>query len=674
MGALCERVGIAALAFGAVLAAPARSWADNPIIQTNYTADPAPMLHGDTVYLCTSHDEDVTVDNFFTMNDWRVYSSRDMVNWTDHGSPLSYRTFSWATGKAWAPQCVERDGKFYFYVPVSDAIGVAVADSPLGPYEDAIGRPLVSNYQYIDPTVYVDADGQAYLYFGNPRLWYVRLNDDMISYSGQIEQIPNTTESFGQRSGDADRPTLYEEGPWFTRRDDLYYMLFAMGPLPERIGYATSSGPLGPWAYRGVIMENQSGHAFTNHAGVVDLGGRSFFFYHTQELPGGGGFKRSVALEEFTYNADGSIPTITKTSAGVTEAVRPLIPYERVEAETIAWEVGIETEPCSEGGMNVTDISNGDYIKVEQVEFGGGADAFEYRVASGSGGGAIELRLDSENGTLVATCSVASTGGDQSWATQSCTVSGATGQHDLFLRFTGGGFKLDWWQFAGPGEPGTGGAGGAGGAPGSGGVSVGGSDTGGAAGAPGSGGVAVGGGGLGGGQSGGTAGSGGVAVGGGGLGGGQSGGTAGSGGASGGAGVGGSGPGGSGVGGLAGSGGAAVGGTMPSGGSGVGGGLGGGGTGVGGGGSGGVVGSGGAAVSGGGPGVVGGTSSGGSTVPATGGAVDPDLRADGSEDDGGCSCRLAPASANGAAGSALVWVGLAGLLRRRRRSLLRGGI
>ncbi len=453
----------AALSLGALLTAPSTSWADNPIVQTNYTADPAPMVVGDTVYLCTSHDEDVTVDNFFTMNDWRVYSSKDMVNWTDHGSPLSYRSFSWANGKAWAPHCVEREGKFYFYVPVSDAIGVAVADSPIGPFEDAIGAPLVSNYQYIDPTVFVDADGQAYLYFGNPRLWHVTLNDDMTSFTGQVTQIENTPQSFGQRDGDAERPTLYEEGPWFYERDGQYYMIFAMGPLPERIGYATSPAPLGPWTYRGVIMENQSGHAFTNHAGVVDFKGKSYFFYHTQELPGGGGFKRSVAVEEFSYGADGSIPTISKTSEGVSESAEPLNPFAQVEAETIAWEEGIETEPCSEGGMNVTEISNGDSIKVEAVQFGAGADSFAFRVASGSGGGAIELRLDSDDGELVATCEVESTGGADTWATQVCPVN-ITGLHDLFFRFTGGGFEFNWWQFSGPGEPTTSGAGGAGGA------------------------------------------------------------------------------------------------------------------------------------------------------------------------------------------------------------------
>ncbi len=445
-----------------LLSVSSPSLADNPIVQHIFTADPAPMVHGDTVYLYTSHDEDVTVNNFFTMNDWRVWSSKDMVNWTDHGSPLSYHSFSWATGKAWAPHCIERNGRFYLYVPVSDAIGVAVADSPTGPFEDAIGRPLVSNYQYIDPTVFVDDDGQAYLYFGNPKLWYVRLNDDMISHSGQVEQIPMTTESFGQRNGDAERPTLYEEGPWFYKRDDLYHMMFAMGPLPEKIGYSTSSDPLGPWTYQKVIMESQSGHAFTNHAGVVDFKGHSYFFYHTQELSGDG-YKRSVAVEEFSYNADGSFPTITKTSEGVTDSVQPLNPFQQTEAETIAWESGIETETCSEGGMTVTSIDNGDTIKVEQVEFGSGATTLDVRVASPSGGGTIELRLDGSDGTLVGTCMIASTGGDQSWATQSCSVDGATGQHDLYLKFTGGGFKFNWWKFSGPGDPGTGGTGGAGG-------------------------------------------------------------------------------------------------------------------------------------------------------------------------------------------------------------------
>ncbi|NLK40718.1 MAG: family 43 glycosylhydrolase, partial [Planctomycetes bacterium] len=102
----------------AMLVVWAACYADNPIVQTSYTADPAPSVYNDTVYLYTTHDEDELVNHFFTMNDWRCYSSTDMVNWTDHGSPLSYKDFSWASGDAWAGQCIYRNGKFYFYVPM----------------------------------------------------------------------------------------------------------------------------------------------------------------------------------------------------------------------------------------------------------------------------------------------------------------------------------------------------------------------------------------------------------------------------------------------------------------------------------------------------------------------------------------------------------------------------
>ena len=172
-------------------AAPTAARADNPIVQTIYTADPAPLVYNGRVYLYTGHDEDNST--WFTMKDWRVWSSADMVNWTDHGSPLNLATFSWAKSDAWAGQAVYRNGKFYWYVPVTDratgamAIGVAVGDSPTGPFRDAIGHPLVENGRF-DPTVFIDDDGQAYLYWGNPDLWYVKLNADMISYSGAPTQ------------------------------------------------------------------------------------------------------------------------------------------------------------------------------------------------------------------------------------------------------------------------------------------------------------------------------------------------------------------------------------------------------------------------------------------------------------------------------------------------------
>jgi len=300
---------------------PVKARADNPIVQHVYTADPAPLVYNGRVYLYTGHDEDNST--YFTMRDWRVWSSSDMVNWTDHGSPMSLATFSWAGADAWAGQAVYRNGKFYWYVPVrmtngSQAIGVGVSDSPTGPFHDALGGPLIQNSE-IDPTVYIDDDGQAYLYYGNPNLWYVRLNADMISYSGSPTQIPLTTAGFGTRTGDANRPTLYEEGPWFYKRNGLYYMVFAAKCCSEFIAYSTSPGPTGPWTYRGTIMPTQ-GSSFTNHPGVIDFNGGSYFFYHNGALPGGGGFTRSVAVEKFSYNADGTIPTINMTTAGAPQA------------------------------------------------------------------------------------------------------------------------------------------------------------------------------------------------------------------------------------------------------------------------------------------------------------------------------------------------------------------
>jgi arabinoxylan arabinofuranohydrolase len=465
---------VAAGFFAATTVYSAAALADNPMVQTSYTADPAPLVYDGRLYLYTSHDEDVTVNNFFTMNDWRLYSTVDMVNWTDHGSPAGYKTFSWGTGDAWAIQVVSRNGKFYLYAPINNStgskIGVAVGSSPTGPFADPLGKALISTGSgNIDPTVFTDEDGQAYLYWGNPDLYNVKLNTDMISFPGSPTKVNLTTAGFGVRTK-TDRATAYEEGPWFYKRNALYYIVYPADSTPEKISYTTSDGPLGPWKYGGDIMakETGAGSSFTNHPGVVDYKGHSYFFYHNAALPGGGGYKRSVCVEEFTYKADGGIPSISMTTAGP-KAVENLNPFQRVEAETIAFSSGLKTEVCTDGGgMDVTSINNGDYIKVKNVNFGSGATSFDARVASASSGGSIELHLDSQTGTLIGTCAIAGTGGAQTWATKNCTVTGATGLHDLFLKFTGSGsgnlFSFNWWQFSGPGgmDVGTGGTGGGG--------------------------------------------------------------------------------------------------------------------------------------------------------------------------------------------------------------------
>ncbi len=297
-----------------------RAFKKNPIITSIYTADPAPMVVGDTLYLYTTHDEDQLVRDFYTMYNWHCYSTCDMVNWTDHGQVFSLDDIEWADDRAWAPQAIERNGKYYLYCPVHKinggmAIAVGVSDSPTGPFRD-LGYPLVDegDWNDIDPTVFIDDDGQAYLYFGNPELRYVLLNEDMISYNKEVGvvKIPMTPESFGV--GGHMTGTTYAEGPWFYKREGKYYMVYAAfnkGIHQEHLAYSTSDSPTGPWVYGGILMTEEGG-TFTNHPGVVDFKGHSYLFYHTGELPGGSLFHRSVCVAEFKYNSDGSIDTIAK--------------------------------------------------------------------------------------------------------------------------------------------------------------------------------------------------------------------------------------------------------------------------------------------------------------------------------------------------------------------------
>lgn len=447
----------------ALLLAPAVMTAENPFVQTCFTTDPAPMVHDGRLYVYTGHDENNA--DFFWMQEWRVYSTDDMVNWTDHGSPLAIEDFEWGDDRAWAPQCVERNGKFYFYVPLHSklsgamAIGVAVGDTPVGPFKDALGKPLVDgDWAYIDPTVFIDDDGKAYLYWGNPEIFYVELNDDMISFKGEVKKVEQTPEGFGEPKFvpmEADKKyfSTYTEGPWFYKRNGKYYLIYAAGGIPEHIAYSMSDSPTGPWKYMGKIMEQtDESNSFTNHSGVADYKGKSYFFYHNGKLPNGGGFGRSICVEPFEYNADGTIPLIKPTTAGA-PAVGYLDPYKRVEAETMAWSKGITTEPNAETGVYVADIHDGDFIKLSNVNFmSGGPKVFGAAVASALRGGMIEVRMDAPDGPVVAELNVPGTGGWENWTyLETPAKIEVPGVHDIYLMFKGRKgpklFNFDYWQF-----------------------------------------------------------------------------------------------------------------------------------------------------------------------------------------------------------------------------------
>lgn len=432
----------------------------NPIIQTKFTADPAPMVYKDTVFLYTSHDEDNAPpgQGRFLMRDWLCYTSTDMVNWTDHGPVASLRNFKWAdkaiTGwggfdnGAWAPQTIERNGKFYLYCPVQGrGIGVLVADNPRGPFVDPLGRPLISDkYDSIDPTVFIDDDGQAYLYWGNPNLWYVKLNEDMISLSGSIIK----DSSFAKVKDQKD-PFHYQEGPWAYKRNGKYYMAYASTCCPEGMGYAMSNSPVGPWEFKGYIMKPNA-KSTGNHPGIIDYKGKSYVFGFNFRL----NFmltekhheRRSVCVEEFSYNPDGTIPELPWWREEGIRQIGTLDPYKLTEAETIAWSAGLKTtKDSATGNVYVTDINNGDYLIIKGADLKKGPASFKARVAP-KAGGTIEIRLDSLQGQLLGNCRI-DKGRVPQWINVKSKLDRQKGVHDIVLVFKGAAgelFDFDWWQ------------------------------------------------------------------------------------------------------------------------------------------------------------------------------------------------------------------------------------
>ncbi len=424
-----------------------------PIIQTKYTADPAPYVHDGVVYLFTTHDEDGAEG--FEMKDWLLYTSTDMVNWEDHGAVASLRDFKWYKGNngAWAEQVIERNGKWYMYCPIhGHGIGVLVADSPYGPYRDPLGEPLVwqkEHWDDIDPTVWIDDDGQAYMYWGNPNVYYVKLNEDMISYSGDIVKLPKIKD--------------YQEGPWLwsrknARGEKKWYLAFASTCCPEGIGYAMSDSPTGPWEWKGHIMD----HTIStrgNHPGIIDYKGRSYCFglnYDVFRLETSRhAEQRSVAAAEMTYNPDGTIQELPYFLDCQLRQIGTFNPYRHVEAETMAWGYGLKTTRANPSGpwnptLFVTDIDNGEFILVKGVDFGKGAKSVTVSCASHLYGGTMELRIDAPDGTVIGSLTIPNTRDKfQEFSTQ---LKATTGTHDLYFVFVGNQwqkknlFNFDWWE------------------------------------------------------------------------------------------------------------------------------------------------------------------------------------------------------------------------------------
>jgi len=267
--------------------------AQTPILPDFY-ADPSARAFDGKLYVYPTHD----LPGMTNWNevDWHVFSTDDMVKWTDHGVIFSLKDITWATNLAWAPDCIERGGKYYFYFPAGNQVGVAVSDSPTGPFKDALGHPLIkkgeAGIQYcIDPCIFRDDDGQAYLYFGGGRkIGVVKLKSDMITRDGPIQVL--------------EMPEYYE-GIWIHKRNGIYYASY-----PTRASrkvnanvmvYSMAKNPFGPWQYKGAILDNHSGNI---HGSITEFKGQWYLFYH---FAAPDKRERQVAVERLSYNDDGTI-------------------------------------------------------------------------------------------------------------------------------------------------------------------------------------------------------------------------------------------------------------------------------------------------------------------------------------------------------------------------------
>jgi arabinoxylan arabinofuranohydrolase len=438
----------------ALLPALPSAFADYPVASHRYLADPGALVQNGRLYVYCSNDDDNTGSSY-AMKSIVCVSTTDMKNWTDHGEVFRVpANASWAN-YSWAPTAIARNGKTYLYFGNNaSGIGVASSTSPIGTFTDAKGGYLVNSSTpgasgasmwYFDPSVFIDDTGQAYLTFGgngesNCRI--IRLNSDMISVSGSASSV-----------------TLpgYFEASHLHKRNGIYYLSYSTNTSNGlRIDYATSSSPMSGYTRRGIAAGQPPENQNNNHAAMVNFNGTWYHLYHNRVVSRASGsgvdpaYHRNLAVERQNYNSDGTIQSVTYTTNGVPQ-VGTLNPYVRVEAETFNAQSRIETERCSEGGMDVGYIQNGDWIRIRGVNFGStAARTFTARVASGTSGGTIEVRLGSSTGTQIGSCTVTGTGGWQTWTTKTVSVTATTGTHDLYLRFTGGsGFLMNfnWWQF-----------------------------------------------------------------------------------------------------------------------------------------------------------------------------------------------------------------------------------
>ncbi|MDH7599931.1 MAG: family 43 glycosylhydrolase [Sedimentisphaerales bacterium] len=422
-------------------------WADNPLIMGQFTADPTARVFEGKIYVYPSHDILASPGKgrpgWFCMEDYHVFSSENLLDWTDHGVIVHQKDVPWAEPNSysmWAPDCVFKDGRYYFYFPTTArgrgwGIGVAISDKPYGPFK--VEPQPIQGARGIDPCVFIDKDGKAYLYYSMNRIFVARLKDNMVELDSNPQVIGNL-------------PTRgLIEGPFVFERNGIYYLSYPhVQNNTERLEYAIASSPMGPFEQKGVIMDESPSGCWTNHHSIVEYKGQWYLFYHDKDLSPNFDKNRSIRADYLYFDEDGTIQKVTPTlrGVGIADATRriQIDRYSAISPEGAS--VDFLDPNDTHKGWKVMLSAKDAWVRYNRVDFGKGQVRSVVVNACSSTGGTIAIRIDGPGGQVIAQVKIPK-GTD--WRQVNSALSTVpSGLHDLVVVFTDvGGVEIDWVQF-----------------------------------------------------------------------------------------------------------------------------------------------------------------------------------------------------------------------------------
>jgi len=424
------------------------AYSQNPVIRDQFTADPTARVFNGKMYLFPSHDipapESFPRKDWFCMADYHVFSSSNLTDWTDHGVIVSQEKVDWVNPTSfsmWAPDCIERNGKYYFYFPANVktgrgfGIGVAIADKPEGPYTPQ-SEPI-AKARGIDPSVFIDRDGQAYIYYSMGRIFAAKLKENMTELASDPVVV-------------GDLPTKgLVEGPFFFERNGIYYMTYPhVENTVERLEYAIGDNPLGPFKVTGVIMDETPMGTWTNHHSLVQYNNQWFLFYHNSAYSPKFDKNRSVCIDSLSFNEDGTIRKVIPTNRGVGITVATarieIDRYSQVSPAGVT--VALIDTTDTFRGWYATLSGQNSWISYNAVDFGSKKLKSVRVNASSLTGGVIQIRLDNPDGLLIAEIEIPK---NATLSTLDAKLKKyKKGIHNMFVVFSDGNpVNIDWVQF-----------------------------------------------------------------------------------------------------------------------------------------------------------------------------------------------------------------------------------